>query len=110
MGVGTHYPKSHRPIALRARYVFPSHYFPSLTLPSAIVVLQPTSQPATKATGLARHQLLALPAFAFVTLGTLAIVLHKTSHHKAHFRSWHGVCHFSSSFCVGIERLSRQSA
>ncbi|VDC06193.1 unnamed protein product [Peniophora sp. CBMAI 1063] len=61
-----------------------------LLIVPAIVVLQPTSQASTKATGLARHQLLALPALAFVTLGTLAIVLHKTLNHKAHFRSWHG--------------------
>jgi len=57
-----------------------------------ILTLQPTSQPKTKAAGLARHQL-AMIVFAFplILLGTFAIVFNKWSHGHSHLTTWHGI-------------------
>ncbi|KAI0029581.1 hypothetical protein K488DRAFT_88579 [Vararia minispora EC-137] len=56
----------------------------------SIITLQPTSQPATKAAGLARHQRGMVPALATVFLGTSSIIAHKLLYGKRHFHSWHG--------------------
>ncbi|KAJ7632228.1 hypothetical protein FB45DRAFT_911852 [Roridomyces roridus] len=62
-----------------------------LLLTYGILTLQPTSQPKTKAAGLARHQYAILGAgFPIIFLGTLAIVLNKYVHGAVHFKSWHG--------------------
>ena len=58
-----------------------------------ILTLQPTSQPATKAAGLNRHQLvimlLGIPALAF---GTASIVYKKWPYYSLDYTpSWHGV-------------------
>ncbi|KAF7295281.1 NAD dependent epimerase dehydratase family protein [Mycena indigotica] len=56
-----------------------------------ILTLQPTSQPKTKAAGLARHQyaiiLVALPA---IVIGTSAVWWNKERRGADHFKSWHG--------------------
>ncbi|KAJ7093180.1 hypothetical protein C8R44DRAFT_835539 [Mycena epipterygia] len=56
-----------------------------------ILTLQPTSQPKTKAAGLARHQYAILfVAFPAIFMGTVAIVYNKFAHGANHFVSWHG--------------------
>ncbi|KAJ6547120.1 hypothetical protein B0H19DRAFT_1164089 [Mycena capillaripes] len=56
-----------------------------------IMTLQPTSQPKTKAAGLARHQYAILfAAFPIIFLGTAAVMYNKYVHSAVHFRSWHG--------------------
>ncbi|KAF7338642.1 Cytochrome b561 domain-containing protein [Mycena venus] len=56
-----------------------------------IMTLQPTSQPKTKAAGLARHQYAILfAAFPIIFFGTFAIMYNKYVHGAIHFRSWHG--------------------
>lgn len=60
---------------------------------AGILTLQPTSQPATKAAGLDRHQvaimLLGIPALAF---GTASIVYKKWPYYSLDYTpSWHGV-------------------
>lgn len=56
-----------------------------------IITLQPTSQPKTKAAGLARHQLIMLGmAFPIITFGTGSIIHNKNLHEAPHFVSWHG--------------------
>ncbi|KAH8118229.1 hypothetical protein DFH11DRAFT_1503616 [Phellopilus nigrolimitatus] len=55
-----------------------------------ILLLQPTSQPKTKARGLTRHQLVilgvGLPA---IIIGTVLIFMNKVIHESAHFTTWH---------------------
>ncbi|KAJ6500444.1 hypothetical protein C8R45DRAFT_977715 [Mycena sanguinolenta] len=56
-----------------------------------IMTLQPTSQPKTKAAGLARHQYAILfAAFPLIFFGTMAISYNKYLHGAEHFKSWHG--------------------
>ncbi|KAJ7684709.1 hypothetical protein DFH06DRAFT_1156399 [Mycena polygramma] len=56
-----------------------------------IMTLQPTSQPKTKAAGLARHQYAILfAAFPIIFFGTFAVMYNKYVHGAVHFRSWHG--------------------
>ncbi|KAJ6618316.1 hypothetical protein B0H10DRAFT_2377844 [Mycena sp. CBHHK59/15] len=56
-----------------------------------ILTLQPTSQPKTKAAGLARHQYaMLLVAFPSIFFGTFAVMYNKWLHGKDHFVSWHG--------------------
>ncbi|KAF8184946.1 hypothetical protein K438DRAFT_1837144 [Mycena galopus ATCC 62051] len=62
-----------------------------LLLVYGIMTLQPTSQPKTKAAGLARHQYAILfAAFPIIFCGTFAIMYNKYVHGAVHFRSWHG--------------------
>ncbi|KAG5650372.1 hypothetical protein H0H81_012459 [Sphagnurus paluster] len=56
-----------------------------------ILTLQPTSQPKTKLTGLARHQVVVLLiGFPGVLLGTCAIAYNKWLSGKEHMTTWHG--------------------
>jgi len=56
-----------------------------------ILTLQPTSQPKTKAAGLARHQYAILfAAFPIIFFGTFAVMYNKYLHGAVHFKSWHG--------------------
>ncbi|KAJ7074219.1 hypothetical protein C8F01DRAFT_1010481 [Mycena amicta] len=56
-----------------------------------IMTLQPTSQPRTKAAGLARHQYtILLAAFPAIVVGTSAVWYNKERHGAVHFKSWHG--------------------
>jgi len=56
-----------------------------------ILTLQPTSQPKTKAAGLARHQYAILfAAFPMIFFGTFAVMYNKYVHSAQHFKSWHG--------------------
>jgi len=56
-----------------------------------VLTLQPTSQPKTKAAGLARHQLIMLGlAFPIISFGTWAIIHNKNLRDAAHFKTWHG--------------------
>ncbi|KAJ7349272.1 hypothetical protein DFH08DRAFT_959436 [Mycena albidolilacea] len=56
-----------------------------------ISTLQPTSQPKTKAAGLARHQYAILfAAFPIIFFGTFAVMYNKYLHGATHFKSWHG--------------------
>ncbi|KAF7359381.1 hypothetical protein MSAN_01280700 [Mycena sanguinolenta] len=56
-----------------------------------IMTLQPTSQPKTKAAGLARHQYAILfAAFPAIFLGTCAVSYNKYLNGAEHFKSWHG--------------------
>ena len=68
----------------------------------AIMTLQPTSQPRTKAAGLARHQLailaLAVPIMVF---GYTAIFVTKNMTRRRHFTTWHGV---SAGMIVALAR------
>jgi len=55
-----------------------------------IMTLQPTSQPKSKASGLARHQLIVLGVgFPSILVGTVLIFLNKNVHESAHFTTWH---------------------
>lgn len=56
-----------------------------------ILTLQPTSQPRTKAAGLARHQTaMIICGFPVIVLGTSAMIYNKYTHGAPHFTSWHG--------------------
>ncbi|EIN07682.1 hypothetical protein PUNSTDRAFT_53081 [Punctularia strigosozonata HHB-11173 SS5] len=55
-----------------------------------ILTLQPTSQPKTKAAGLARHQVIQLVGIAAVVMGTWFMIYNKITHGAAHFTTWHG--------------------
>ncbi|TFK42764.1 hypothetical protein BDQ12DRAFT_719608 [Crucibulum laeve] len=56
-----------------------------------ILTLQPTSQPRTKAAGLARHQTaILLIGFPSIFLGTLAVSYNKWLRDANHFTTWHG--------------------
>ncbi|KAJ7702370.1 hypothetical protein B0H17DRAFT_143101 [Mycena rosella] len=56
-----------------------------------ILTLQPTSQPKTKAAGLARHQYaILLAGFPAIFLGTSAVWYNKFAEGASHFKSWHG--------------------
>lgn len=56
-----------------------------------ILTLQPTSQPATKAAGLQRHQIamfgIGIPC---ILAGTAFMIYNKSLHSAPHFTSWHG--------------------
>ncbi|KII88731.1 hypothetical protein PLICRDRAFT_41950 [Plicaturopsis crispa FD-325 SS-3] len=57
-----------------------------------VLTLQPTSQPRTKAAGLARHQLvIAGLGFPSIIIGTLAMIWNKQVHDAPHFTTWHGI-------------------
>jgi hypothetical protein len=57
-----------------------------------ILTLQPTSQPKTKAAGLARHQIAIFTlAFPLLVLGTVAVWYHKWLRGAAHLTTWHGI-------------------
>ncbi|KAM6500689.1 hypothetical protein JOM56_003703 [Amanita muscaria] len=56
-----------------------------------ILTLQATSQPATKAAGLARHQLAMLSAFFFLLLGSSSVWYNKELYGKPHYATWHGL-------------------
>lgn len=58
---------------------------------SAILTLQPTSQPMTKAAGLQRHQIAVLVGLPSILLGTLAMWTYKASHGAPHITTWHAV-------------------
>jgi cytochrome b-561 domain containing protein 2 len=59
---------------------------------SGILTLQPTSQPKTKAAGLARHQTAILYlAIPFISFGTFSVWYNKYSNGKSHLVTWHGV-------------------
>ncbi|KAJ7470335.1 hypothetical protein FB451DRAFT_1474087 [Mycena latifolia] len=73
---------------------------------SGILTLQPTSQPKTKAAGLARHQYAILFAgFPAIFLGTAAVVYNKWAHGKSHFLSWHGKFGIASMGWICIQVL-----
>ncbi|GLB35140.1 putative eukaryotic cytochrome b561 [Lyophyllum shimeji] len=56
-----------------------------------ILTLQPTSQPKTKAAGLARHQTaIFLVGFPSILLGTSAVAYNKWINNKEHMTTWHG--------------------
>ncbi|KAF8078138.1 hypothetical protein FPV67DRAFT_1464322 [Lyophyllum atratum] len=56
-----------------------------------ILTLQPTSQPRTKAAGLARHQAaIFLLGFPSILLGTSAVAYNKWINGKEHMTTWHG--------------------
>ncbi|KAF5386876.1 hypothetical protein D9615_001682 [Tricholomella constricta] len=56
-----------------------------------ILTLQPTSQPRTKAAGLARHQIaIFLVGLPLILLGTTAIAYHKWINNKESMTTWHG--------------------
>jgi len=56
-----------------------------------ILTLQPTSQPRSKARGLARHQLIMLGlGVPSILTGTILIFANKTIHERSHFTTWHG--------------------
>ncbi|THH13615.1 hypothetical protein EW146_g6631 [Bondarzewia mesenterica] len=56
-----------------------------------ILTLQPTSQPATKAAGLQRHQIAMIFGLPTIVLGALSIIWNKSVHDAPHFTTWHGV-------------------
>ncbi|KAH9829196.1 uncharacterized protein C8Q71DRAFT_791587 [Rhodofomes roseus] len=69
-----------------------------------IVTLQPTSQPKTKAAGLARHQYAMLcGGYPALLLGTLAIWWNKTSHGSHHATTWHGILGYISVFWMVVQ-------
>jgi len=71
-----------------------------------ILTLQPTSQPKTKAAGLARHQYAILfVAFPAIFAGTAVIVYNKWAHGKSHFVSWHGKFGIASMAWICIQVL-----
>ncbi|KAI0047967.1 hypothetical protein FA95DRAFT_1605622 [Auriscalpium vulgare] len=57
----------------------------------AILTLQPTSQPKTKAAGLQKHQIAALVGLLAVFSGTTAMFINKDLHGSAHITTWHGL-------------------
>jgi cytochrome b-561 domain-containing protein 2 len=62
-----------------------------------ILTLQPTSQPKTKAAGLARHQAaIFLVGFPSILLGTSAVAYNKWINNKEHMTTWHGVCRYKT--------------
>ncbi|KIK63701.1 hypothetical protein GYMLUDRAFT_40764 [Collybiopsis luxurians FD-317 M1] len=63
-----------------------------LLITYAIMTLQPTSQPRTKAAGFSRHQSAVLYlGFPALIVGVFAIIMNKIQLEKRHFRSWHSV-------------------
>jgi len=69
-----------------------------------IVTLQPTSQPRTKAAGLARHQYAILcGSYPALLLGTLAIWWNKSLHGARHATTWHGILGYISVFWVVVQ-------
>lgn len=65
-----------------------------------IVTLQPTSDPETKAAGLARHQIaIIVLGFPTIILGTSFMIYNKISHGAPHFTTWHSVRSFKCFYC-----------
>ncbi|KAH7910177.1 hypothetical protein BJ138DRAFT_1153519 [Hygrophoropsis aurantiaca] len=71
-----------------------------------ILTLQPTSQPATKAAGLKRHQLAMLGVgLPCIILGTSAIILRKWYRAADHFTTWHGTFGIAAVLWMVVQAL-----
>jgi len=71
-----------------------------------ILTLQPTSQPATKAAGLDRHQLaMLLLGFPALCLGTFSIIYKKWPYADDYIPSWHGTFGYVSIIWIVLQIL-----
>ena len=69
-----------------------------------IMTLQPTNQPKTKKSGLARHQVIMLAVgLPAIIVGSVTVFLNKNIHERPHFTTWHAVSGVVAGFLISFD-------